>query len=229
MPARNEARRLPKTLSDLRQLRAVWPKLKVLVIDDGSLDGTTHIARRMEAETLSFKEHIGVGTAVRHGILMADSDLVLLCDSDGAVPFDEILPLFEAICAGYDIAVGSRILKPQFVEVSQPSYRQMMGRTWKKMVRTLLKTSVSDTQCSFKLFKRDVAQRIFRQTQCKSFTFHAESMLIAQELGYKIADLPVRWRDQSGSKIKIWGDSTHMAHELLLTFCRYKTQNLVLR
>ena len=221
MPARNERTRLPETLEQIETLKKAWPRLHVLVVDDGSEDETTSYARSVGTDTMTFGRHVGVGNAVRRGILSTKTDLILLCDADGAVPFDEVWPLYEAIQSGYDIAVGSRTLNPESVEVAQPQHRQVMGKAWKYLVASLLRTSVSDTQCSFKLFRRDAAHRVFRRTRSRGFAFHAESMHLAMRSGLKVADLPVRWRDQAGSKISIVGDSSNMAKELLQTKWRH--------
>ncbi len=219
MPARNEAARLPDTLAAIGNeplLRRL--SLEVLIADDGSEDDTLQIATRAPSELnvrlLPSSNRPGVGHAVRGGVLAAQGERVLICDADGAVPFSCLDLLWEALDHGFDVAAGSRRLLAGSVEVPQPAHRIAIGKVWGKLVRHLTHPGVQDTQCGFKLFTRAAAQRVFSAARCKSFAFHVEALLLAQHAGLLVAEVPVRWRDVPGSKIRLRRDPTLMAAEL---------------
>ncbi len=216
IPARNEALRLPPTLRAIEaQINGQFGRVEVLVVDDGSEDDTVAVAQREGARILSCNGWCGAGAAVRRGMLAARGDRILMCDADGAVPFGELGRLAAALDQGYDVAVGSRGLRPETVEIPQPFHRIMMGRAWGMFVRRVLPTPVRDTQCGFKLFTRAAARTLFAHSRSTSFAFHVEVLRLADRLELRIAALPVLWRDQPGSKIRPVQDSTRMAIDLL--------------
>jgi len=221
IPAHNEAARLPQTLRAIAsECDGRFGRLEVVVVDDGSSDDTVQLAAAAGARTLRLDGWRGVGAAVRLGVLAARGARILLCDADGAVPFSELPALLAALDAGAAVAVGSRGLRPELVEVRQPRHRILMGRAWGLAVRALLPTSVRDTQCGFKLFSRQAARRLFARSRSNSFTFHVEVLRSAEAMGLAVAELPVRWRDQPGSKIRPVRDSARMLVDLALAAWR---------
>ncbi|MCK6492289.1 MAG: glycosyltransferase family 2 protein [Nitrospira sp.] len=222
VPAYNEAHRLPPTLqhiaTHLTQRRLAY---EILVVDDGSLDGT---AREVESAALRIPQirlirlpnNMGKGAAVRHGMQTARGLLQLFTDADGATPIEEFSHLEQALEAGADLAIGSRALASR-----QPGYtvqarwlRSALGTTFNGMVQRL-GLPLADTQCGFKLFRRSVAQDLFAVTCVNGYAFDLEVLYVAQRRGYRIAEVPVNWADQPGSKVRVWRDGFTMLQELL--------------
>ena len=225
IPAYNEARRLPPTLRAIGALTQQLPgvrSIETIVADDGSCDATLEVAEAHGARTTTLGRRGGVGRAARQGMLAARGARVLLCDADGPVPFEELEILYGALDAGYQLAAGSRVLDPHKVEIRQPWHRVTMGRTWAALVRQLLPTQVRDTQCGFKLFTREAAHALFSQVRSHGFAFHVEVLSLAEGMGMRIIELPVRWRDRPGSKVRLVRDSTQMLGELVGAAWRHR-------
>ena len=224
MPVYNEALRLPATIAQLtRWQKRSQTKLEVILSDDGSNDQTVPIAKKLShaepnlnIRVLDGEQHLGAGAAARRGVLAARGRCVLLCDADGAVPFEEVTPLWSKLDQGWDMVCGSRTMgRVARLPVRQPFRRRFIGILWRLLVRTLRPTMVRDTQCGFKLFRRSAANRIFSNTRARGFVFHVEALCAAQTLGLRIAELPVRWSHQDGSRIRLFGDAKQMFGELL--------------
>lgn len=217
MPARDERRRLPPTIQKIAALRELYGRLEIVIADDASRDGTADAARQAAGDLLIqvvSGTRAGPGAAARAGMLAAHGERILLCDADGAVPFEDLAPLWRALDEGCDVAAGSRVLRPELVESPRTLERALMGRTWRALVRRLALTGVRDTQCGFKLFRRQAARLIFERVQCRGFAFHCEALAIAQRLGFKVTEVPVRWRPVADSRIKLLADPPTMLLEL---------------
>ncbi|MCE9558452.1 MAG: glycosyltransferase family 2 protein [Armatimonadetes bacterium] len=232
VPAYNEEHRIEKTLIRLREyLSAQKYTWSVLVVSDGSNDQTNAIVREFCSENPEFQLHDyspnrGKGYAVRTGMLMADARMVLFSDADLAAPIEEIEKLLPMIEQGYDVAIGSRPLKESQLEVRQPWYREMLGRTFNTAVQILAIRGIQDTQCGFKLFRKPVSDDVFSRCKLERFSFDFEALLIARDLGYKIAEVPIVWRHQEGSKVSLLRDGTRMMVDLVKLRMMGKAQRL---
>ncbi|MEK7705616.1 MAG: glycosyltransferase [Myxococcota bacterium] len=220
MPTRNEAQRLPRTLAAIEALAAGRPwSIEVVVADDGSRDATPAVATpgrgRISVRFLPSSGPRGVGAAVRRGILAAQGERILVCDADGAVPFEEVDRFWAALDAGADLVVGSRAIDRRLIEVHQPAHRILIGRVWGFLAARLVPTQVRDTQCGFKLLRRRAAMLIFATPTVASFAFHIDMLARAQVLDLRVVELPVRWRDIAGSTIRLWRDPVCMLVDLL--------------
>jgi dolichyl-phosphate beta-glucosyltransferase len=189
-------------------------------VDDGSQDGTTTVGRQLCAEypelrLIRLADNRGKGYAVRTGVVNAIGRLILFTDADGATPIGEIERLEKALARGADIAVGSRALKTTGVEVRAKLYRHIMGRTFHFLVEQLADGGVKDTQCGFKLFHSGVAQELFSRMRMNGFSFDVEVLVMARRRGYRIAEVPVNWTHQPGSKVRLTLDSLRMAADLV--------------
>ena len=182
----------------------------VLVVDDGSTDGTAaHVESRPEANGLDARlrvlrrEHEGKGSAVRAGMLAATGDLVVFADADLATPPDQ-LPLLTEALADHDVALGSRV-HPDGSDrrATQPLHRRFLGRVFHLLAGAWVTGSVPDTQCGFKGFHRDVAQDLFSRQRIESIVFDAEIIHLARRRGYRIALVPVQWSDKRGSRMRV--------------------------
>ena len=189
IPAYNEEERLPRTLARIAEYYGgqsyTW---RAVVVSDGSTDGTNALVRAFAAgeprvELLALTPNRGKGAAVRAGMLGTDADLLLFCDADLATPQEETEKLLGAIEAGADVAIGSRPLRDSALEVRQPFYREMLGRAFNKAVQTLGVRGIDDTQCGFKMFRRDAAREVFSRCKIDGFGFDFESLMIARDLG----------------------------------------------
>ena len=185
--------------------------IRVLVVDDGSSDGTAALVRarpelvnpaagiRLELLTVA---HGGKGAAVRSGMLAADSDLVVFADADMATPPDQ-LPLLVAALADHDVALGSRI-QPDGRDMrrSQPGYRRLLGRAFHLGASIWVIGPIKDTQCGFKGFTRAAAQDLFSRQKVTSIVFDVELIHLARRRGYRIAVVPIQWSDKRGSRMR---------------------------
>lgn len=182
----------------------------VTVVSDGSTDETDAIVREFsDSHTgfhlLSSQPNHGKGFVVRKGMLEVEGELLLFSDADLAAPIEEVEKLLPHI-AEADIAIGSRPLKESKLEKHQPWYREMLGRSANLLIQLFAIRGIHDTQCGFKLFKNPVAKDVFSRCKLDGFSFDFESLMVAHDLGYKIAEVPIRWSHQEGSKVKLWRD-----------------------
>ena len=187
--------------------------IRILVVDDGSTDGTAALVRaRPEAAVTAGDPgrsalavlsvpHGGKGAAVRAGMLAADTDLVLFADADMATPPDQI-PLLVAALADHDLALGSRIQPDgSDMRASQPLHRRLLGKTFHALASTWAVGPVQDTQCGFKGFTREAARDLFDRQAITSIVFDVELIYLARRRGYRIAVVPIRWADKRGSRM----------------------------
>jgi dolichyl-phosphate beta-glucosyltransferase len=211
IPAYNEAVRLPPFLAAVRTYLATSgvADSEVIVVDDGSRDGLSDriIGLSSEWPCLSLICHptnLGKGAAVRTGMLAARGRLVLFADADGATPIEEERKLRATIEAGADLAVGSRLLGG--LEVERPWHRKLIGRLFAGLVHALLPVPVRDTQCGFKMFRRELVPSLFAPCSESGYLFDLYILASAVRLGYRIAEVPIRWVDIPGSKVRLFCD-----------------------
>lgn len=224
LPAYNEAERIGPALDELFQflddaanigeaVAGIPDKVEVLVVDDGSRDGTGSIvSARREAQPNKDKpdprlrlvraKHAGKGAAVRTGMLAAKNDLVVFTDADMATPPDQ-LPKLVAALRNADVALGSRI-QPDGTDMraSQPPFRQQLGRIFHSLASWWVVGPVEDTQCGFKGFTREAALDIFAEQRVTSIVFDVELIYIARKRGFEIAVVPIQWNDRRGSRMQ---------------------------
>jgi dolichyl-phosphate beta-glucosyltransferase len=221
VPAYNEESRLQPTLARIEAYLAGRPfTWRVAVVDDGSTDGTARIARSFAEAHPRFSliemgRNRGKGAAVRTGMLRVEASLLLFSDADLATPIEELEKLLSAVEAGAAIAIGSRPLRESRLEVRQPLYREYLGRSFNMIVQLLAVRGISDTQCGFKLFTLEAARAVFARCKLDGFGFDFEALMIARDLGLVIAEVPIRWRHQEGSKVRLLRDGTRMFADLV--------------
>lgn len=223
IPAYNEERRLPTTLDSILKYLAekAIPDCEVLVVDDGSSDGTVALAERYHDEhpqvrVLRNPGNRGKGYSVRHGMLKARGEWVLFTDSDLSAPIEELDKLFEAAAPRRaKVAIGSRALDRKLIGVHQSGFRETAGRIFNLLMRLTVGLPFADTQCGFKLFESEAAREIFRRVRIERFGFDAEALFIARRLGYATVEVPVRWNHAEGAKVSMFRDSVEMFLDLL--------------
>lgn len=204
VPALNEEERLPRTLeriaSHLARRGGAW---EVLVVDDGSRDGTAERAEAAGATILRNEANRGKGFAVRRGMLAARGARRLMTDADLSTPIEELDRLGARMDEGADVVVGSRALPGSRIEVRQPWYRENSGRLFNVFVRALAVPGVMDTQCGFKLFSAAAAREVFSAARLDGFCFDVEALFLARKMGYRIAEVPVVWRNDAASRVSL--------------------------
>jgi dolichyl-phosphate beta-glucosyltransferase len=220
VPAYNEARRLPITLPRMIEYaRRRDEPVEIIVVDDGSTDATADAAGSAEhgrglVTVLRSDRNQGKGAAVRRGVLAARFGHVLFTDVDLSTPIDESSKLRAALARGADVAIGSRRLAASDIQVQQPWLRDLAGRTFSGLVSLLLLPDIRDSQCGFKAFRRSAAQELFGRQRLDGFGFDAEVLWLARRLEYRIAEVPIIWRDDRGSNVRLIRDSGGMLLDL---------------
>jgi dolichyl-phosphate beta-glucosyltransferase len=201
---------------------------EVIIVDDGSRDRTVQLVRELGKRFSSIKlirlpHNMGKGAAVRTGMRNATGRYIIFNDADGATPIMEIERLLTALEAGADIALGSRALYSPYTHVERQWRRAIVGRIFAFLVNMWAVPGIADTQCGFKMFRREVAHRIFEYQQLNGFAFDVEVLRIATVLGYRIVEIPINWTNIQGSKVRILHDAGRMFWDVLRV--RYLVSN----
>jgi dolichyl-phosphate beta-glucosyltransferase len=221
VPAWNEAGRLEAMVRDtLAYLRGRARPFEVVVVDDGSTDGTSDVVRRIEDDApelrlIRLPRNRGKGHAVRTGVANARGALILFADADGATPIAELERLEIALADGAAVAIGSRALREAGIAVNARPLRRVIGRSFHALVRLLAVRGYRDTQCGFKLFRSDAAHDLFHRLHTERFAFDVEILVAARVRGHAVREVPVNWTHQPGSRINLVTDSFRMAVDLL--------------
>ena len=222
IPAHNEATRiLPHLRSIAEYLSSQRRSYEIIVVDDGSLDETATVVREFAGHQSSVRliqlpTCVGKGGAVRQGMLTAKGRLQLFTDADGATAITELARLEQAVANGADVAIGSRSLASRLpgYTVHASLYRIILGNLFNSVVQQSGIRGITDTQCGFKLFRQAVAADLFGVSSIDGYGFDLELLYVAQQRGYRIAEIPVNWSHQPGSKFRVVRDGIAMLREL---------------
>lgn len=219
IPAYNEEKRIGNTLTKLvlfLENNSDIENHEIIIVDDGSKDGTiSQIPQNEKIVILKNEANFGKGYSVKKGVLKARHDLILFMDSDLATPLRELAPLSQFILQGdYDISIASRNIDPSRSIVKQPKYRQWAGSFFPKLVILISGLKFKDTQCGFKLMRKEPAKKIFSQLTINRFAFDVEMLYLAKKYGYKVAEVPATWIDQKGTTVHFFRDSWRMFRDL---------------
>jgi dolichyl-phosphate beta-glucosyltransferase len=221
IPAYNEERRLPPTLLDMVDYFDRQPfSYEIIVVDDGSRDGTGEVVRKFErvrqqVKLIQLPKNQGKGHAVRLGVLNTHGKTILFADADGATPIEEFARLYAVIQSGGEVAIGSRALASLDTKVSTSVHRRLLGRLFNRWVNTVLLPSITDTQCGFKMFSRDAALFLFRRQNSDRFSFDVEILYIARKAALRIQEVAINWNNIPGSKVNLVVDSLRMLRDVL--------------
>ena len=213
IPCFNEEGRLGRTLERIREyLSRGQIDHEIIVVDDGSTDGTRDVAAAFPAVRLTpVRGNRGKGFSVREGMLHARGDLALMTDADLSTPIEE-LDRFLRLIETADVVIGSRALPG--AEVKTVWYRKLFGRIGHLMIASVTVQGIQDTQCGFKLFRGETVRRIFPKQTLERFGFDFEVLFLAQRDGLRIHEEPVRWVNDPLTKVR-WHDYPRTLGELL--------------
>ncbi len=211
IPAFNEERRLPDTLEKLVSFFETIPleDLEIIIVDDGSEDGTAAVMRRRAQADSRFRllqnpGNRGRGYAARHGMLQARGEWRLLPDADLSTPIPELYKLHRAaVEQGAAVVIGSRALDRSLIARHQTFFREFGGRFFNLIMRRVTGLRFADTQCGFKLYRGDAAEAIFSRQVLDGFSFDVENMFVAQRLGINVVEIPVKWANAEGTKVNL--------------------------
>ena len=215
IPVLNEAHVLAKSVERVleflrRQFHCDW---RLIVIDNGSTDGTQEVARKLcerygEVQFLHLKQR-GRGRALRHAWLQSRADVVCYMDVDLSTRLEHLPSLVGAIAeGGFDIAIGSRLMRES--RTTRSWKRDVISRIYNVFIKAVLFTKFSDAQCGFKALSRRAVEQIIPQVADQSWFFDTELLVLAEKQGYRIKDIPVVWVEDDDSRVKIlqtgWDD-----------------------
>ena len=217
IPAFNEEAHLAHNLPTiLEYLEDHYDHFEVLVIDDGSHDGTARAGAPWASRgvrTLRFDRNRGKGAAVRFGVLASRGEAILMVDADLSTPIEEYGRLRPHLDRA-SLVIASRAVEASKLERAQPLPRRLLGLVFRQVARAAGVVSIRDTQCGFKLIDGEVARSLFRQMMTDGFAFDVELLWLAQQRGHVICEVGVRWIDDPDSRVRPLIDAMAMLLEL---------------
>lgn len=229
IPAYNEADRIAETLRAIAAFaRSITTPFELIVVDDGSSDGTADLARRylsasphVRGSVLHYGQNRGKGFAVRAGLLRASAPIALFTDADLSTPLCEMFSLLQPIERGEaDVTFGSRALNRRLIGVRQPFWREAGGRAFNIVLRASTGLPFVDTQCGFKAFRMSVCRPLLESASIDRFGFDVELLYAAHRAGLRLREIPVRWDHREGSKVRFLRDGSRMLRDIITVRAR---------
>jgi len=220
IPAYNEAKRIAGTIETIcvfLERKHLYSEL--ILVNDGSTDDTLQIIKAYcdpndMIKIISYNKNRGKGYAVRSGVLSATGDILLFLDADLSTAIEETESFLDEI-DNYDVLIGSRRLKNSNIIKKQPFYRVFLGRLFSLFVDSIFHFDIEDTQCGYKMFKREPARNIFENLKIEKFSFDVEVLYLASKFNYRIKQLPVTWHNDADSSIYAVKDGMKMLLDLI--------------
>ncbi len=209
LPAYNEARRIRQTIEQTRrylvQRRIAHEIIVAADGDDGTRETVANMARHdPRLSVFGSIQRGGKGRGIRLGVERAAGQIIGFADADFKTPIEEMDKLLPWFCEGYDIVIGSRGVAEARIENPQPLYRQLGSRAFALAMHTVLGLwNIHDTQCGFKFFRAAAARDLFRRQRIDGYMFDVEVLHLAEQSGYHIKEVGVRWRDDGDSRLQL--------------------------
>jgi dolichyl-phosphate beta-glucosyltransferase len=221
IPVFNEENRIYSTLERIVQyVKQEWKYFEIIIVNDGSTDKTNSVLQEISnnfknIRIISFNENRGKGFAISKGVISANGDFILTTDADLSCPIEELKKLFLFLHKGFDIVISSRALEDSNIIVSQPYYRKCMGKIFNMLVRFLVINKFKDTQCGFKLFKKEAAKTVFGASRINGFCYDVETLFLASKMKFRVIEVPVQWLNSPSSRVRLFKDPLRMFFDLL--------------
>jgi dolichyl-phosphate beta-glucosyltransferase len=226
VPAYNEEQRLaPGLRQALEYLARRGEPYELLVVDDGSRDATARVAGAFAPQGVRVMRHErnrGKGAAVRTGLLASRGRKVLISDADFSTPIEEVEKLERFLQDGTPLVIGSRGLADSQIRERQPFYREMMGRTFNRLIRLFGVRGIRDTQCGFKLARGEEGRRIASELKIEGFAWDVEMIWLARRRGYGIAEVGVVWVNSPDSRVDPIRSSFSMLRDVITMRLRHR-------
>lgn len=224
IPTYNESYRIKQSLNAIYEyLGNQNYSYEVVLCDDGSDDLTNEIAKESFGKKSNFQilslSHKGKGSAVKTGMVAAQSRYRFMCDADLAMPFDQIERFLKEMTNGFDIAIGSRELT-ESKRFGEPILRYLAGRVFNFFIKFVAIRKYQDTQCGFKCFSSEAADKIFPLVKTNGWAFDVEVLLLADKYGFSVSQVPIDWRHGEDSKVDLWSAALQMIRDIFLTRVR---------
>ena len=201
-------------MEGVNRLRAALPyDFEVILVDDGSTDGTADLARA-ERWTVIQQGHQGKGAAVRAGMLQASGLYRMYADADWSMPPEQALMLLPPLLNGFDVAIASRQL-PGSKRQNEPLARHLIGRAYNQVVQTLVLPGIEDTQCGFKVFRAEAARAVFSRTREDGWAFDVEALALSRALGLRLREVAIDWHHDRDTRVRPLRDAPSMVAALL--------------
>lgn len=220
IPSYNEENRLPGTLDKIIRYIQNHPySAEIIVVAEKSEDRTVEVAKEFRSlfpnlTILENDQKYGKGYSVKRGMLQAQGEICLFTDADLSTPIEELDRAMEYM-QSYDIVIGSRGLKQSNIVVHQPFYREWLGKSFNRILKSMALTDFSDTQCGFKVFKKHVANALFSQSAITGFAFDVEILFLARQFGFAVKEMPVTWVNEENSHVDPVKDSIRMFRDVM--------------
>lgn len=222
IPMYQESTRIESAIRQLSDSVLADGHLQVILVDDGSDDGTAEVAEKalvesgLEAFVVRLPRNRGKGGAVRAGVLAADGDVIAYADADLSAGVEEIERCFSVVESGEaEVAFASRAHRDSVIATPQSWFRQSSGKSFNLILRTLGLTSCLDTQCGLKAFRRDVAIDLFRRLHITDFAFDVEILFRARTSGRRVTEVPITWSHVEASRVSPVRDGLRMTMDVL--------------
>jgi dolichyl-phosphate beta-glucosyltransferase len=218
IPALNEEHRLPPTLAKIDAfINTQGYTAEVIVVDNGSTDNTQEVVEEFAAthpyvRLIKLAER-GKGRAVKAGMLDATGEYRFICDADLSMPIEEVVNFLPPNHPGADVIIASRE-GTEANRIGEPEYRHIMGRVFNFIVKVTAVGEFEDTQCGFKMFKREAAEDLFSVQRMNGIGFDVELIFVALRRGYKVVDQPITWYFDPDSRMRLFQDSLYILMEI---------------
>ena len=228
IPAYNEVGRIQETITDVRQYLATRAfDFEIIVAVDGN-DGTADVVRALAMEEprirlLDERSRRGKGYAIRRGVGVARGDVIGFIDADNKTPIDDFEIIEPLLREGYQVVIGSRAMAGSRIERRQPWYRRVGSRGFGVIMHAMVGLrDIVDTQCGFKFFTRRAALDLFSRQRIDGYMFDVEVLSLARRASLSIAQVPVRWRDDGDSRLRLFsGNVRNLVDLFTIRFSRH--------
>jgi uncharacterized membrane protein YbhN (UPF0104 family) len=220
LPAYNEAKKIEKAVEEVKRwMDETGYDYEIIIAEDGSTDGTDKIASKLakndpKVRHLHSDKRLGRGKALSNAFKLAEGDVLVYLDVDLSTDMKHLKELIDAIAVeGYDLATGSRLMKES--QADRPFKRDFASRVYNFLVRFMLGSKLKDHQCGFKAFRKDAILKIMENVKDNHWFWDTEVLVLAQRMGYKVKEIPIRWKQSGDTKVRFTKDVLYMFSQIL--------------